>query len=127
MVHVKKFMTGELAWIESTQTVSAASHVMRLRRIGSVLVLQGSEIIGIITERDIVRKVVACHLQPECVHVKEIMSTPVVSIDETESIFEDADTMKVSETRHLAVGNEEQVLGMSSVCDFLSPVSREEL
>jgi signal-transduction protein with cAMP-binding, CBS, and nucleotidyltransferase domain len=127
MVRVKELMPRSLAWIESTQTVSAASHIMRLRRIGSLLVLQGSEIIGIITERDIIRKVVACHLQPECVHVKQIMSTPVVSIDETESIFETAGTMKASGTRHLAVGNEEQVRGMLLVRDLLSPVSREEL
>jgi CBS domain-containing protein len=55
------------------------------------------------------------------------MSTPVVCIDETESIFEAAGIMKASGTRHLAVGNEDQVLGMLSVRDLLSPVSRDEL
>lgn len=127
MVRVKQLMTRELACIDSTQAVSAASNIMRIRHIGSLLVMQGSEIIGIITESDIVKKVVAFHLQPECVPVKQIMSTPVVCIDEAGSIFEAASMMKASGTRHLAVGNEEQVIGVLSVRDLLYPVSRDEL
>jgi signal-transduction protein with cAMP-binding, CBS, and nucleotidyltransferase domain len=71
--------------------------------------------------------VVAFHLQAEFVQVQQIMSTPIISIDETESIFEAAGIMKAAGTRHLAVGNEDQVFGMLSVRDLLSPVSRDEL
>lgn len=127
MVRVAQLMTRELACIESTQAVSTAANMMRVRKIGSLLVIQGSEVIGIVTESDIVRKVVAFHLQPEFVQIKQIMSTPIVSIDETESIFEAAGIMKASGTRHLAVGNEDHVFGMLSVRDLLSPVSRDEL
>ena len=127
MVRVEQLMTRELACIESTQSVSAAANLMRIKKIGSLLVMDGSEAVGIVTQSDIVRKVVAFHLQPEFVQVKQIMSTPIISIDETESIFEAAGIMKASGTRHLAVGNEEQILGMLSVRDLLSPVSRDEL
>ncbi len=127
MVRVEQLMTREVACIESTQSVSAAAHIMRVRNISSLLVTHQSEFVGIVTESDIVRKVVAFHLQPEFVHVQQIMSTPIVCIDETESIFEAAGIMKASGTRHLAVGNEDQVLGMLSVRDLLSPVSRDEL
>lgn len=127
MVRVEQLMTRDLACIESTQAVSVASNLMRVKKIGSLLVMQGSEIMGIVTESDIVRKVVAFHLQAEYVQVQQIMSTPIISIDETESIFEAAGIMKASGTRHLAVGNDEQVLGMLSVRDLLSPVSRDEL
>jgi len=87
MVRVEQLMTRELACVESTQAVSVASNLMRIKKIGSLLVMQGSEMIGIVTESDIGRKVVAFHLQAEFVQVKEIMSTPIVSIDESESIF----------------------------------------
>ena len=127
MVRVEQLMTRELACIESTQAVSAAANLMRARKIGSLLVKRGEDLIGIITETDIVRKIVAFHLQPEFVQVEHIMSTSIVSIDETESIFEAAGIMKAAGTRHLAVGNEDQVLGMLSVRDLLSPVSRDEL
>ena len=127
MVRVEQLMTRELAFIESTQAVSTAANLMRIKKIGSLLVMQGSEVMGIITQSDIVRKVVAFHLQPEFVQVQQIMSTPIISIDETESIFEAAGIMKAAGTRHLAVGNEDQILGMLSVRDLLSPVSRDEL
>ncbi len=127
MVRVEQLMTRDLACIEATQSVSAASNMLRIKNIGSLLVMQGSEMVGIVTESDIVRKVVAFHLQAEFVQVQQIMSTPIVSIDETESIFEAAGIMKASGTRHLAVGNEEQVLGMLSVRDLLAPISRDEL
>lgn len=127
MVRVEQLMTRELACIEATQAVSAASNMMRIKNIGSLLVMQGSEMVGIVTESDIVRKVVAFHLQAEFVQVHQIMSTPIVSIDETESIFEAAGIMKASGTRHLAVGNEDRVLGILSVRDLLAPISRDEL
>jgi len=127
MVRVEQLMTRDLARIESTQAVSVASNLMRVKKIGSLFVMQGSEIIGIVTESDIVRKVVAFRRQAEFVQVQQIMSTPIISIDENESIFEAAGIMKASGTRHLAVGNEDEVLGMLSVRDLLSPVSRDEL
>ncbi len=127
MVRVEQLMTRELACIESTQAVSAAANMMRVKNIGSLLVMQGSEVKGIITQSDIVRKVVAFHLQAQYVQVQQVMSTPIISIDETESIFEAAGIMKAAGTRHLAVGNEDQILGMLSVRDLLSPVSRDEL
>ena len=65
MVRVEQLMTRELACIEATQAVSAAANIMRIRKIGSLLVMHDAEIIGIITESDIVRKIVAFHLQPE--------------------------------------------------------------
>ena len=127
MVRVEQLMTRELACIESTQAVSGTSNLMRIKKIGSLLVMHDSEMIGIVTESDIVRKVVAFHLQAEFVQVQQIMSAPIVSIDETESIFEAAGIMKAAGIRHLAVSNEDQVLGMLSVRDLLSPVSRDEL
>ncbi len=127
MVRVEQLMTRELACIEVTQAVSTAANMMRIKNIGSLLVMEGAEMVGIVTQSDIVRKVVALHLQPEFMQVKQIMSTPIISIDETESIFEAAGIMKASGTRHLAVGNEDQVLGMLSVRDLLYPVSRDEL
>ena len=127
MLRVEELMSTDLACIESTQAVSVAAKLMRIRGIGSLLVTHQSEIIGIVTESDIVRKVVSAHLQPEFISVKEIMSTPVLCIDESDSIFEAAGIMNASGTRHLAVGNEDEVLGMLSVRDLLAPVSRDEL
>jgi CBS domain-containing protein len=127
MVRVKQLMTRELACIEATQAVSVAANLMRIRGIGSLLVKRGEELVGIVTESDIVRKVVAFHLAPEFVHVEHIMSSPIVSIDESESVFEAAGIMQAARTRHLVVGNEFHVFGMLSVRDLLSPLAKDEL
>jgi len=127
MVRVEQLMTRELAYIEATKTVSAAAHMMRIRKIGSLLVKRGEELVGIVTESDIVRKVVAFHLQPEFIHVEHIMSSPIISIDESESIFEAAGIMRAAHTRHLVVGNESHVFGILSVRDLLAPVAKDEL
>ncbi|MBA3613127.1 MAG: CBS domain-containing protein [Nitrospirales bacterium] len=127
MVRVEQLMTRDLACVEATQAVSVAANLMRIRKIGSLLVKRGEELVGIVTESDIVRKVVAFHLSPEFIHVEQIMSSPIVSIDESESIFEAAGIMQAAHTRHLVVGNESHVFGMLSVRDLLAPVAKDEL
>jgi CBS domain-containing protein len=127
MVRVEQLMTRDLACVEATQAVSVAANLMRIRKIGSLLVKRGEELVGIVTESDIVRKVVAFHLQPEFIHVEHIMSSPVVSIDQSESIFEAAGIMRAAHTRHLVVGNESHVFGILSVRDLLAPVAKDEL
>jgi CBS domain-containing protein len=127
MVRVEQLMTRDVACIDATQAVSVAANLMRVRGIGSLLVKRGEELVGIVTESDIVRKIVAFHLQPEFIHVEYIMSSPIVSIDESESIFEAAGLMKAARTRHLAVGNEAHVCGMLSVRDLLAPIAKDEL
>ena len=127
MVRVEQLMSRDLACIDANQSVAVAANLMRVRRIGSLLVKRGEELVGIVTESDIVRKVVAFHLQPELTHVGQIMSSPIVSIDESESIFEAAGIMKTAHTRHLVVGNESHVFGMLSVRDLLAPVAKDEL
>ncbi|MDT3779381.1 CBS domain-containing protein [Nitrospira sp. MA-1] len=127
MVRVEQLMTRELACVEFTQAVSIAANLMRIRKIGSLLVKHGEELVGIVTESDIVRKVVAFHFPSEYIQVGNIMSSPIVSIDESESISEAAGIMKAAYTRHLVVGNESHVSGMLSVRDLLAPVAKDEL
>jgi CBS domain-containing protein len=126
MVRVEQLMTRGLACIDAAQAVSVAANLMRIRGIGSLLVKRGEELVGIVTESDIVKKVVAFHLSPEFVHVEQIMSSPIVSIVESESIFKAAEIMKTTHTRHLAVGNESHILGMLSVRDLLPPMAKNE-
>jgi CBS domain-containing protein len=127
MVRVEQLMTRHLVCIDAAQAVSVAANLMRVRGIGSLLVKRGDQLVGIVTESDIVRKVVAFHLAPEFVHVEHIMSSPIVSIEKSESIFDAAGIMKAAQTRHLAVGDESHVVGMLSVRDLLAPVAKDEL
>src|SRR5258706_14566594 len=69
---------SEVATIDRGRTVVDAAQLMNARRIGSVVVLEGTEVIGIFTERDILVRVVAARRDPETTVVGEVMTAPVV-------------------------------------------------
>ncbi len=127
MVRVEQLMTPELACIDGAQPIATAAQLMRTRDIGSLFVTRRNHIVGIVTESDIVRKIVALHRTPDLVPVEDIMSSPIISIDESGSIFDAADLMQVTHTRHLAVRQSPHIVGMLSVRDLLSPVAKDEL
>lgn len=99
---------------------------MRERKIGSVFVQVDARIVGILTERDIVREVVGAERAPGYVSVQDIMSFPVVGIEERRPLTEAADLMERHGTRHLAVTKSGEIVGIVSVRDLLRPVSVDE-
>jgi CBS domain-containing protein len=126
MVTVSQLMKRNVVSVQPGTSVADAAKVMRERRIGSVFVKQNARIVGIVTEPDIVRKVVGVDLAPHTLAVEQIMSTPVVGIDERRPITEAADLMEQHQTRHLAVLNSGVIIGVLSVRDLLHPVSIDE-
>ncbi len=127
MVHIQDVMKRELVTVDDRKSVSVVANLMRIQKIGSVFVERDGEIVGIVTEADIVRKVVSMHRFAEYTPVKRIMSSPVICIDEDRPIFEAADLMDRSHIRHLAVANTyEGIIGILSVRDLLHPVAVDE-
>ena len=127
MLRAKELMKDNLVYVECGQAVSLAASIMKIRQIGSVLVRSENEIVGIVTESDIVRKVVSMHRQPEYTPVESIMSSPIISINPEAPIFEAASLMEETHTRHLAVANCKGIVGILSVRDMLRPVATDEL
>jgi signal-transduction protein with cAMP-binding, CBS, and nucleotidyltransferase domain len=126
MVRVKELMKQDLVSVNCGDSVSLAATMMRIRTIGSVFVKQHGHIVGIVTEADIVRKVVSAHRSPEQTTVDMIMTAPVISIDRDAPIFDAADLMDRSGTRHLAVTHRHDIIGVLSVRDLLHPVAIDE-
>jgi CBS domain-containing protein len=126
MVRVAQFMKSNLVSIQHGATVSAAAVLMCQQKIGSVFVQRQGEIVGIVTESDIVRKVLGASLLPEKISVEEIMSAPIIGIEENRPIIEAADLMETNQTRHLAVTRSGNIIGVLSVRDLLRPVSVDE-
>ena len=126
MVRIGHVMKRDLVSVTDWQAVSVAATLMKTRGIGSVLVKHEEEIVGIVTEADIVRKVVAMHRAPEYTPVGLIMSSPLISIDENCPLFEAASKMEEARTRHLAVADQGDIVGMVSARDLLHPVAVDE-
>ena len=126
MVTISQLMTRQLVALPAGTSVVEAARAMNNNKIGSVFVEQNESIVGIVTEPDIVRKVVGESKQPFFVSVESIMSSPVIGIDERRPITEAADLMQQHGTRHLAVMKSGAIVGVLSVRDLLQPVSIDE-
>ncbi|MET0514217.1 MAG: CBS domain-containing protein [Nitrospiraceae bacterium] len=126
MVTINQLMTRQLVALPTGTSVVEAARVMNNNKIGSVFIEKNESIVGIVTEPDIVRKVVGESKQPFFVPVESIMSSPVIGIDERRPITEAADLMQQHGTRHLAVMKSGTIVGVLSVRDLLQPVSVDE-
>ena len=116
-------MSNELETIEASDSVQEAAKKMRDKRISSLLVLDSSnKPIGIITERDLVRKVCANDSSSKNTMVIDIMSIGLVTTDETSEVGVAVDIMMQNKVRHLLVlegGEITKPLGIITPTDFV--------
>jgi CBS domain-containing protein len=118
-VRIKEVMSTQLLSVAPDATVLAISQLMAKRDIGSVLVKSGEQIIGIVTEKDIIRKVVAVGLTAGDVKADTVMSSPVSSIDQEATLEEARRQMGEQNIRHLLVTAKGKPSGMISVRTWL--------
>lgn len=127
MLRIATLMKRNLISVRSDETAFGASLLMRVLHVGSVFVKEQDTIIGIVTESDIVKKVVSMSRIPEHTLVPHVMSTPVIGIDRDRPVFEAAEMMQQHGTRHLAVTQGNEIVGVLSVRDMLHPVAVDDL
>jgi CBS domain-containing protein len=107
---VKEIMSTKLETIDVTENAQQASKKMNDKRISSVLVIDGNkkseEPIGIITERDLVKHVCASGVSSKEVSIREIMSSPIATVEAEATVETAADLMLSNKVRHLLVVDE---------------------
>ncbi|OQW32956.1 MAG: hypothetical protein A4E19_06305 [Nitrospira sp. SG-bin1] len=126
MVTVGNLMKKELVTVEASTSVVEAAKLMRVCNVESVLITRKAQVIGILTESDIVKKFVGAEKASYFVTVEEIMSSPVPGIEERRPLTEAADLMDKHRTLHLGVTKGGALIGLVSVRDFLRPVSIDD-
>ena len=114
MVPSDKFIT-----VERDTDVQTAAWIMRDRRINSLFVTNGKEIIGILTDTDMVRRVVATGVDSHKTTAEQIMSAPIVTIEEDKTVLYANDLMAKTHIRHLGVTQSGKLVGMISVRDIV--------
>ncbi|MFH1995059.1 MAG: CBS domain-containing protein [Nitrospinota bacterium] len=123
MFPVKKIMSKNVTKLPADKPVSGVVVSMQTSHCGSVVIAEGDEYVGIITERDLVLKVMGMGKDIEKTLNREIMSSPVMTIDEEAGIIEANDLMDLHQIRHLVVVNKKgEMVGVVSVRDLLHPV-----
>ncbi len=125
MVTVKKIMSKDIQKVDGEITVKEAAKVMKTKKIGCLLVEKDKVIIGIVTETDIVRRLIAEGKDPESTQVKIIMSSPLITIDAGKSIINANDMMDKNNIRHLAVKEDNIIIGVVSSRDMMRPLYME--
>ncbi len=128
---VKEAMKTNLAIIDPDLTVLDAAKLMKKRKIGNVLIVQKKLLIGILTESDIIKKVVAEAKNPKDVKIKDVMTTPVIIIDPFVTLEEAMKTMGKCNVRRLPVVENNELIGIitqkdiSRISPVLHDISRE--
>lgn len=116
-------MRTSMETIASERTVLDAVKTMAEKRIGSLLVLEAGEMVGIVTETDVVRKVIAARLPANSTSVGTVMNYPLIQIDINRTVRAASRRMAEERIRHLAVTENNKVVGLLSVRDLVKMVS----
>ncbi|MCU0758541.1 MAG: CBS domain-containing protein [Steroidobacteraceae bacterium] len=113
---------GALYSIDPDEPVLEAIRLMAEHSIGAVLVMRGTELVGIVSERDYARKVVLLGRSSSDTPVWQIMSSPVVTVPPSESLDDCMRIMTGRRIRHLPVTAGGRVVGMLSIGDLVKAV-----
>jgi CBS domain-containing protein len=121
-ITVSDFMRKKLETIEESASVQEAAKKMKDKNVSSLVVVDvDGKPQGLVTERDLVRKVCINDVRTGTVTNKEIMSSPLITIDSSSSSSEPADLMLLHNVRHLLVidkHNIDKPIGMITPLDF---------
>lgn len=121
MVPVKSFMVPaeKFVTVDRDTDVRKAAEIMRDREIGSLFITRGKDIIGILTDTDVVRRSVAAGVDSTKTTVEQIMSAPIITIDENKTLLDANDLMARQHLRHLGVTRNGKLAWMISVRDLV--------
>ncbi len=126
MKRVTEIMTEyPIDTIERGLTIALAANVMKEKARGALVVVDKGKPIGIITERDLVRRVIAEDRSPSATKVGDIMSEPLISIGPEATVSVVATVMYKNGIRRLPVIEEGRLLGIVTSSDLARAMQRE--
>jgi len=116
---VRDIMVRNVKTVRTDDTVLGAVSKMNKFRIGSVIVTNNGRPVGIITERNILQRIVEPGLDPAMVRAKDIMSSPLVTIDANAAVEEAAQIMARKRIKKLPIVEGGKVIGIVSTSDIV--------
>jgi CBS domain-containing protein len=126
MATVKELMTKRALTIELAGTVFEAAQLMSRKGVGDLIVVDNEMPVGIVTERDFVRRIVAKGL-PYDTKISDVMTKPLTTISPDASIKEAARKMVKNGIRRLPVLEDHKLVGILVVSDFAHHLSKKTL
>lgn len=112
--------------IAPTASVLEAVRLMAAKNIGGLLVLEGGNVVGVVTERDLARKAFLTAKPPQDTPVREIMTTQVMYVSPDRTSEECMALMTENRFRHLPVLDKGRLVGLVSIGDLVKDVISEQ-
>ena len=124
---VGEYVQSKLITIDENKNSVDAAKIMRENKVGSLIVTKYDRPVGIITERDLVYKVVAQKLDPSGTLVKSIMSSPIKTIDSKAKVGDALAAMSKYRIRRLGIVKEGKIVGLVSQRSIVSDDRGEQV
>jgi CBS domain-containing protein len=119
MVRVTEIMVKDPITVDPDTSVKDVARLMLDRMISSVILVKGKKPVGIITERDLVRRVLAVNGNPDSLKAIEISSRPVIAISELDEVEAAVELMKGHRVRRLVVVDlKDNIVGILTTDDL---------
>ena len=112
--------------VDADEPVLEAIQIMADRHVGALPVMRGSELVGVISERDYARKVILLGRSSAETPVWQIMSAPAVTVSTEETVARCMEIMTERRFRHLPVAADGRLVGMISIGDLVRAVIEEQ-
>lgn len=117
----------DIQTIDAAATARQAALKMQENKIGSLMITDNGNYTGIITEADLVRKVIGYRLKAAEIPVGVIMNTPIIDIDINASVQRATELMESKGIRHLGVSEHGKIVGVLSVRDLIGMIAVRDL
>jgi len=119
---VSEIMSHNVAVIPHDATVAEAAELMTLKKISCIVVQDGDETAGVLTQKDMLRRVIALQRDPARVKMQDVMSSPVTSVPGNCSVFSASKMMEDMSVHRLVVTEDKRLAGIVSQTDIFMAV-----
>jgi CBS domain-containing protein len=109
---------GKLHSVTPDTTIAAAVELLNSKNIGAVLVMSDAQLVGIFTERDVLRRVVGEHRDPDTTRVADVMTRELIVMRQTTTVQDAMTVVAEQRCRHLPIVEDGRVLGVISAGDL---------
>ena len=121
---VKKIMTKKVVRITKGCLITEAAELMRKKDISCLVIMCGDDIEGIVTERDVLRKIIAEQKMFGQIQVQDVMNSPVITVGDDADILNAAKLMEKKHIRRVIVMKDKKMCGIITESDFMRVLNK---